>query len=317
MPAPILVTGAAGFIGRQVVTSLAARGVPVRAFDLQPTIGGSNIEPITGTVQNGRLIRDAIEGVQAVVHLAYRIDIDGDDATASLNTNIKGTAAIFEAARRAQVRRVVWASSVMTYGPPGLQAPGPVAEDGVQAPATFYGSGKLFLEKLAGTYRRDGLETVGLRLTTVFGPGRDRGGAAPFAVELFALPSRGEPMVIREGDRRLNFIYGPDAAGACVLAVTKQTALRPIYNIGGFTTSVRDLASDVLHYIPGAKITVVAGGANPWPEEICCLAAERDFAWHPRFDRRGAVSDYLAHLSGNLPVRGQDALSPEEMNHAG
>ena len=105
-------------------------------------------------------------------------------------------------ALRHRVRRIVWGSSVMVYGPPHAYPNGTVAEDAEPMPRTFYGATKLTLEWTARAFRVQGLETVGLRFTTVFGPGRERPGAAPFGVTLFESAAARRSIRLPEGDRK-------------------------------------------------------------------------------------------------------------------
>lgn len=293
---PVLLTGASGFIGRHVQQAFARQTIPLRTLDVAPAASGGQAPDIRGSVSDAGAVREAAAGCDAIVHLAYRIDIDGADPQASFETNVRGTLNVLESALALGIRRVVWASSIMTYGAPCLHPAGPVGEHGVQAPATFYGATKLFLEKAALAYRAKGLETVALRMSTVFGPGRDRGGAAPFAVELFTRPAAGLPVALDEGDRRLDFIYGPDAAMACLAAARAPGPLLPAYNVGGFSARIRDVADAVRHVLPQARIEVRPGGANPWPEALAIDAARRDLGWEPRHDLASSASDYLSSL---------------------
>lgn len=295
MTPPILVTGASGFIGRHIVHQLTSAGRPLRLLDVR--FNGDwcrSHEVLEGSVADRNLVRRAVKGAGGVIHLAHIIDIDGEHPSDSVSVNICGTANVFDCAREAGCRRVVWGSSVMTYGSSATGDPAP--ESHLQAPATFYGAGKLYLEHLAASYRRLGLETVALRLTTVFGPERDRGGAAPFAVELFRRPAAGFPVDIPDGDRRLDMLYGSDAAAACILALDEPGPLRSAYNVGGFSARVRDIAAEVRRILPDARITIADGGRNPWPEAVDCTAARRDFGFAPAFGLERAVADYLTTL---------------------
>lgn len=294
----IAVTGAAGFIGGTLVRALARAGHPVTACDLCPAPAWlpPPVRWIEGSVTDATALDAAFAEASAVVHLAFRIDIDAIDAVASVETNVLGTTRVFEAALRNDVSRVVWGSSVMVYGPRERYPGSPIDESAEPAPRTAYGASKLLLEWLARSYRVKGLETVGLRLTTVFGPGRDRLGAAAFCVTLFDRAARGLPVRLDDGDRCANMLYITDAVDACMKAALSPAPLEPVYNVGGFECSIAGLAQRVQQRLPHADIVVEPGGASRWPTAINCRAADRDFGYRPRYDRDLAVEDYLAAL---------------------
>lgn len=292
----VLVTGASGFIGRNVVRELSRSGRPIRLLDLDLSgFDAMDCELFEGSVADPDLVHKAMAGTEGVVHLAHLIDIEGAQPFKCNSVNVVGTSNVFQSALEAGTRRVVWGSSVMIYG--SAKTNGAVREDYQQAPDTFYGAGKLYLEFLGRAYRAVGLETVGLRMTTVFGPERTRGGAAPFVVDLLREPAAGRPISVLEGDRRLDIIYGQDAARGCVLALDAPHSLGLAYNVGGFSTRVRDIADAVRKHFPNSEIHVADGGSNPWPEELDCSAARHDFGYEPRFDLERSVAHYLAALS--------------------
>lgn len=302
MSGRIAVTGAAGFIGAAVVRALAEAGHAVVACDRGPAPAWlpPSVRWVRGSVTDVATLDALLAGTDAALHLAFRMDLAADDPVASVETNLLGSTLVFDAALRHRTRRVVWGSSVMVYGPVERYPHMPVDEAAEPMPRTPYGASKLLLEWLARSYRAKGLETVGLRFTTVFGPGRDRLGAAGFCVTLFDRPARGQPVTVEGGARRADLLYIPDAAAACTAALLAPRPLADVYNVGGFETTVADLAQGVRRRLPHADITVGPGGASPWPTAIDCRAAERDFGYRPRYDRDLAVDDYLAALGRSL-----------------
>jgi len=302
MSGRIAVTGAAGFIGGAVVRALAGAGREVTACDLGPAPAWlpSSVRWIQGNVTDAAVLDAMLTGADAAIHLAFRMDLAAADPVASVQTNLLGTTLVFDAALRHRLRRVVWGSSVMVYGPVKRYARMPVDESAEPMPRTPYGASKLLLEWLARSYRAKGLETVGLRFTTVFGPGRARLGAAGFCVTLFDRPARGLAVSIEEGDRRANLLYLTAAVDACTNAALSPRPLADVYNVGGFESTVMDLAQSVVRRLPRADIAVGPGGKSPWPTAIDCHAADRDFGYRPRFGRDRAVEDYLATLGCSL-----------------
>lgn len=302
MSGRIAVTGAAGFIGGAVVRALAAAGCRVNACDLGPAPSWlpDSTRWIQGSVGDAATLHATFDGASAAIHLAFRMDIDATDPVASVETNVLGTTRVFDAALRHGLRRVVWGSSVMVYGPVERYTRKAVDESAEPMPRTPYGASKLLLEWLARSYRKQGLETVGLRFTTVFGPGRDRLGAAGFCVTLFDGPARGMPVRLEEGDRRANLLYIGDAVEACMRAVLADKPLADVYNVGGFESTVIELAQSVVRRMQRADIAVESGGVSPWPTAIDCSAAERDFGYRSRYGRDIAVESYLEAIGCTL-----------------
>lgn len=164
----VLLTGAAGSIGAMLRERLPSYGVQLRLFDREPTPGG-----IVGDVTRPAALDAAVEGVDAVVHLA------GQTTEAPWpvirDANIEGTFQVFEAVRRHGVRRIVYASSSHAVGhtPRGIED---VPADTPHRPDTLYGVSKAFGEALARYYvDRYDLQIACLRIgTCVATPADDR-----------------------------------------------------------------------------------------------------------------------------------------------
>jgi uronate dehydrogenase len=159
----VLVTGAAGLIGRTVCPGLNARGWSVRGLDKVSLDGvGGLDDAVVADVQDAEMLARVMDGVAGVVHLA---GIATEAAFADiLASNIDGTYQVLEAARRAGVRRFVYASSnhAVGYTPRG---DGPVGTDVPIRPDTYYGVSKAFGEALGRMYAdRYGTEFVALRI---------------------------------------------------------------------------------------------------------------------------------------------------------
>lgn len=166
-PRTVLLTGAAGRIGTMMRTRLPAYGYRLRLFDARPVEGA--LDAVTAELADGPALRAALEGVDAVVHLAgISLEAPFEDV---LRANVEGTYHLYEAVRAAGVRRVVHASSNHAVGFTPLPAPGEplLAVRTPHRPDTFYGLSKCFGEDLASLYRdRYGIETVSLRIGSCF-----------------------------------------------------------------------------------------------------------------------------------------------------
>ncbi|MFE0730501.1 NAD-dependent epimerase/dehydratase family protein [Streptomyces antibioticus] len=169
MPAPrtVLLTGAAGGVGTLMRELLPAYGYDLRLLDLHPVEGAP--DAITADLADPRAVREAVRGVDAIIHLAG-ISLEAPFEKI-LKANIEGTYHLYEAAREEGVPRIVFASSNHAVGfTPHPGAGDPLIPVGTpHRPDTFYGLSKAFGEDLAQLYwDKHGLETVSVRIGSCF-----------------------------------------------------------------------------------------------------------------------------------------------------
>ncbi len=153
-----IIFGGSGFIGSHIADALTEAGHQVRIFDLEPSpYLGLGQEMIVGDILDGKAVNKAMEDCDYVYHFAGIADLD-DASTKSLETviqNVKGTAILLEAARRAKINRFIFASTVYVYSNKG----------------GFYRcskqSAELYIEE---HQKRYGLDYTILRYGTVYGP---------------------------------------------------------------------------------------------------------------------------------------------------
>jgi uronate dehydrogenase len=164
----ILITGAAGRVGTMLRPRLARPGRVLRLLDIAPLAApaGPAEESVTASVTDLAALTAACAGADAVIHLG---GIPTEDAWAAvLDVNINGTYTVFEAARRAGVPRVIYASSNHAVGFAPREA-FPVPDDARPVPDTYYGVSKAAGEALAGLYaHRYGLDAVCVRILSCF-----------------------------------------------------------------------------------------------------------------------------------------------------
>jgi UDP-glucose 4-epimerase len=164
----VLVTGAGGNLGRVVVPALAAQGHQVRAADFRPVDVGE--EPTSLDVRDADAVARAVHGVDAVVHAAalHGIHLGRFEPRDFWATNVTGTFNVYDAARAADVRRVVLCSSMAVYGASAERTPDAwavVTEDAQPLPQDVYGLSKLLCEEIARHHARvEGIVTTALRL---------------------------------------------------------------------------------------------------------------------------------------------------------
>jgi UDP-glucose 4-epimerase len=151
----VLITGGAGFIGSNLTRRLAARGDHVRILDdlsigQTAYLSGVPHELVSGSLADAALVRSAVGGVDAVVHLAARAGIDDSvrDPLGTFEANVAWSVGLLEAARRAGVRRFVFASSNAAAG----DHPPPSDETDLPHPISPYGASKLAIEGYCQAY---------------------------------------------------------------------------------------------------------------------------------------------------------------------
>jgi dTDP-L-rhamnose 4-epimerase len=281
----ILVTGGAGFIGSHVADELLARGHQVRILDALveqvhdgaewPEHLSPESELIVGDVRDRSLVREALDGGDAVVHLAARVGVGQSmyeiDEYVSANTH--GTAVLLEALLDRPVGKLVVASSMSIYGE-GLYRPVPAAErrrsdlesrrweplgpDGdprtpLPTPETkecanssVYALTKYDQERLCLVYGSAyDVPAVALRFFNVYGPRQALSNPYTGVLAIFAsrLLNGNAPLVYEDGEQRRDFVNVKDVARACALALERGGADGLPVNIGsGHSVSVNEIA---------------------------------------------------------------------------
>ncbi|MCF6783838.1 NAD-dependent epimerase/dehydratase family protein [Stutzerimonas stutzeri] len=270
---PILVTGGAGFIGSNLVDALLARGYSVRVLDNLSTGKRSNlpadkrVELIKGDVADAQVVRSALQGCSAVVHLAAVASVQAsvDDPVGTHRSNLIGTLNLCEAMREAGVRRVVFASSAAVYGNNGEgQA---IDEDTPKSPLTPYAADKLASEHYLDFYRRQhGLEPVVFRFFNIYGPRQDPSSPYSGVISIFTeRAQQGLPIaVFGDGEQTRDFLYVGDLVELLVQALECKEAPEGATNVGlNHATSLNQLLaaiSDVLGGLPPVSYQAARGG---------------------------------------------------------
>jgi UDP-glucose 4-epimerase len=223
MSGPVLITGGAGSVGRILVSRLRHDGRSVRVFDL-PSMnytgleGEDGIEVIKGDITDSDTVRRAIDGVEAVIHLAAILPPASErDRARTFAVNVDGTSHLVRALEDlAPKATLVFSSSVSTYGDTTQESP-PVGVRHIQRAIDVYAESKIVGEQ---TLRDSRVSWIILRI-------------APIAVPAFQEPPAVWPFM---SDQRVELVHRDDVVTAIHHATSAAGAHSRIFNIAGGAT---------------------------------------------------------------------------------
>ena len=287
----ILVTGGAGFIGSHLVRHLLAKGENVTALDNLSTGLAENLPPEAKLVEMDILDADlpkvvAAGAFDAIVHLAAQTMVDTSIKNPLLDTreNLLGTVQVLEAARAANVKRVIFASTAAVYGDV-KEDDLPVREAQPTLPLSFYGLSKLSVEKYLEMYENlYGMEYVVLRFANVYGERQGDGGEGG-VISIFAKAvAEGRDITIYgDGEQTRDFVYAGDIAEG-IWAALRTEEVNAAYNLSTQTeTSLRELVS-LLAEIRGREIVPKYGAEREgdiYKSMLSNNRARRGLDWQP------------------------------------
>ncbi len=309
----ILVIGANGQIGSELVEALAARhGTDnVVAADIGPgsQYGAARYETLD-VLDSGRVAQviDAY-GITQVYQLAALLSVTGEQAPLKAWTlNMNGLLNILEIAReRTQAGKplkVFWPSSIAAFGPhtPAVDTP----QLAVMDPTTIYGISKQAGERLCEYYfSKFGVDVRSIRYPGIIShkspPG---GGTTDYAIAIFHAAARGERYSCYLGpEATLPMIYMPDAIRATIElmdAPAEQIRVRSAYNVAGLSFSPRELADAIKQRLPKFEIDYRPDHrqeiAASWPHSLDDTYARADWGWKAQIGLHELVADMLANI---------------------
>ena len=256
-----LVTGGAGFIGSHIVRALLERSDKVRVLDNFSTgkrenIAGLDVEFIEGDIRDPEALAASLVDVDLVFHQAAFVSVPQsmDVPTACLDVNVNGTGMLFEAAQKAGVKRVVFASSAAVYGEADAF---PLTEEVPPEPnLSPYAASKRVDEVYGQMFTQAfGLEVTALRYFNVYGPRQAPDSQYAAAVPIFISRMMAGKQVTIHGDggQTRDLIYVGDVARANLMAADSPTAAGGIFNIcTGKETSILNLVESLADVFPDA-----------------------------------------------------------------
>jgi nucleoside-diphosphate-sugar epimerase len=309
MGTKVLVLGANGQIGSELVESLAARygREAVLGSDLAPQGRVPGIPYRSLNVLDAQALRSVVEDhdIAQIYLLAAALSAKGEqDPLWAWDLNMRSLLNVLEVARECRLQRIFWPSSIAAFGPstPPIHTP----QTTIMDPVTVYGLSKLAGERWCHWYHLNhGLDIRSLRYPGLISyrtpPG---GGTTDYAVEIFhAARDHGRYTCFLQADQALPLMYMPDAIRATLLlmeAPAQQLRQHDAYNLAGVSVTPAQIAARIRHHLPGFEVNYAPDFrqtiAASWPQSIDDSAAQRDWSWSPGFDLDSMVDDMWRHL---------------------
>jgi len=315
---PKLITGGLGFIGTHLAETLLKKGEEVVLFDIVKD------SPLLYDIKGkAKIVQGDLSSWAEVLEVVKQYKIDGIYHTGALlsasaeekpitayQVNAGGTFNVLEAARLFNVERVIYLSTIATYG---LGIPERVTEDTIQMPISMYGVTKVFSERLGEYYHRKfGVDFRGLRFPSVIGPGRGPGGASAYSTLIIQEPALGRPyQCFVDEEARIPLLYIKDAVDSLIqlYEADGKGLKRRVYNIAGFSPSAKEVAQEVKKYLPKATIEFqpipeMVEVVHSWPKYMDETRAFEDWGWKTKYFLKETVNDFIQEVQAHPEIYG-------------
>lgn len=312
-----LITGGTGFIGAELARMLVDRQEEVVLFDVAPNavrIKGmeDRVKLVLGNLANCSEVFNVVKDhpIEGIYHLGGMLTIPSNmNPWASFQSNVWGTLHVLEAARLLDIEKVVFASSIATYG---LDTTPMITDVTLQRPTTMYGIGKLYCEHLGMFYKnRFGLDFRSVRYPSVIGPGVKTPGVAqynPWMIEHAALGKPYECFVTEE--TKSPVMYFKDAA-ICIdllYQAPKEKIKTVNYNVTGVTPvqTAKELEGIIKKFVSDFQVTyrpdpkVMEFYQNFHVEVYDDSRARKEWGWNSRYPNfEMVVKDFIEEVRRN------------------
>jgi len=308
----VVITGAAGFIGSNLVDSFLGHGLEVIGIDnfstgriefLQKALLNPNFKLVKRDLFLGASITDVIVGADAIFHLAANADVrfGADNPSRDLEQNTIVTQKVLEAARVAGVKKFLFSSTGSVYGeavlvPTPEDAPFPVQ-------TSLYGASKLACEGLIAAYAETfEIQTWIFRFVSILGPRYTHGHVYDFYQQLMQHPN--ELTVLGNGHQKKSYLHVSDCIEAIHTSIRDSSSLVNIFNLGvdGYC-EVRDSIGWIIEELKLDPEIEFGTGTKGWVGDNPLIHLDirkiQSLGWTPKFSIEEAVRDTVSYMETN------------------
>jgi threonine 3-dehydrogenase len=318
----ILITGAGGQIGGDLVQTFRRRGHRVFATDV--AVRPDRVPPSEHVSWHHLDVTDAASvlalmrqvGPDRVFHLAAVLSARGEEIPqTTYRVNEVGTYNVLEACRETGVGQLVFTSSIAVFGP-DAHTETPTPDDAPHHPTTMYGVNKASGELLGSYYhKRYGFDFRAVRFPGLIGAALPGGGTSDYALFMYVDAVRiGAYEAFCRPDTVIPLMYMPDALRALVELSDADPARlsRRVYNVAAFSPRADEIAASVSQRVPRVKITFRPDPRrqailDSWPRVLDDASAQRDWGWKPEFDLEQMSDDLVPRIREILSAGGNSS----------
>jgi threonine 3-dehydrogenase len=311
-----LITGGLGFIGIYLAHALLKKGEDVVLFDIvtrSPLINDikDRVKIVQGDLASWAEVLEVVKQnkIDGIYHTGALLSASAEERPiTAYQINAGGTFNILEAAKLFDIKRVIYLSTIATYG---TGIPETVNEDTIQMPISMYGVTKVFSERLGEYYfRKFGVDFRGLRFPSVIGPGRGPGGASAYSTLIIQDPALGRPYrCFVDEEARIPLLYIKDAVDSLIslYEADGKKLKRRVYNIAGFSPSAGEVADEVKKHLPKATIEFkpvpeMVEVVHSWPKYIDESKAHEEWGWKTKYFLKETVKDFIGEVRAHSEI---------------
>ncbi len=305
-----LITGGLGFIGANLARALINRGEEVVLFDVvtkSPLLHDikDKVKIVQGDLASWAEVLEVVKQnkIDGIFHTGALLSASAEERPiTAYQVNAGGTFNVLEAAKLFNIERVIYLSTIATYG---IGIPETVNEDTLQMPISMYGVTKVFSERLGEYYHRKfNIDFRAVRFPSVIGPGRGPGGASAYSTLIIQEPALGRPyQCFVDEEARIPLLYIKDAVDSLIslYEADEKKLKRRVYNIAGFSPSAKEVADEVKKHLPEATIEFkpipeMVEVVHSWPKYMDESKAHEEWGWSTKYFLMETVKDFIKEV---------------------